>query len=91
VQVWFGGGGEETQFGCASCPYLTSIMRHPLNKNQITLVSQTFADLAKLMFASSVVGFFIPGSSGTVSLLTFLIGAASASGLFMLSIAVLRT
>jgi hypothetical protein len=50
--------------------------------------TQTFADLAKLVFASSVVGFFIPGSSGTVSLLTFLIGAASASGLFMLSIAV---
>jgi hypothetical protein len=66
-------------------------MRHPLNKDQIKLVSQTFADLAKLVFASSVVGFFIPGSSGTVSLLTFLIGAASASGLFMLSIAVLRT
>ena len=40
-----------------------------LNKIQIEAISKFFADLSKILFASAVVGFFIPESSGRVNIL----------------------
>lgn len=62
-----------------------------LNKDQIELIAKTLADVAKLLFVSSVIGFFIPGSSGTVTVLTFFIGAGFAIGVFAGGIAILKS
>ena len=61
------------------------------NREQIALIAQTLADVAKLLFASSVIGFFIPGSPGAVTMLTFLIGSGSAVGVFMGAVVMLRS
>ncbi len=61
------------------------------NKDQIELVAKTLADVAKLLFASSVIGFLIPGSSGAVTVLTFLIGSGFAVGVFFGGVAMLRS
>jgi hypothetical protein len=66
-------------------------MRQPLNREQIERVSELCFDLAKIVFASAVVGFFIPGVGPAVNLPTFLTGGACASGLFVLSIALLKS
>jgi len=34
-----------------------------LTKSQLALLSQYFADLSKIVFGSTVVGYFIPGAS----------------------------
>ena len=62
-----------------------------LNQDQIQLIAKTLADVAKLLFASSVIGFFIPGSSGGVTVLTFIIGAVSAVVVFSGGIAILKS
>lgn len=62
-----------------------------LNSDQVGLIAKTLADVAKLLFASSVIGFFIPGSSGTVTVLTFFIGAGFAFGVFVGGIAILKS
>ena len=61
------------------------------NRDQVQLIAKTLADVAKLLFASSVIGFFIPGSSGAVTVLTFLIGSGVAIGVFFGGIAMLRS
>lgn len=66
-------------------------MRHPLNRTQVELVSRIFTDLAQILFASSVVGFFIPGYAGTVNVPTFIIGAACAAGLYIFSVVLLKS
>ena len=62
-----------------------------LNRDQIELIAKTLADVAKLLFASSVVGFFIPGSSGAVTILTFLTGAGFSVGIFLGGVALLKS
>ena len=62
-----------------------------LNRDQIELIARTLADVAKLLFASSVVGFFIPGSSGVVPGATFLVGSTFATFFFLGSVAILKS
>lgn len=62
-----------------------------LNHDQIELIAKTFADIAKILFASAVVGFFIPGSTGAVSIPTFIVGAAFAVGIFGISVFMLKS
>ncbi len=62
-----------------------------LNRDQIELIARTLADVAKLLFASSVIGFFIPGSSGAVTLLIFVIGSGCAIGVFLGGVAILKS
>jgi len=62
-----------------------------LNKLQIEAISKFFADLSKILFASAVVGFFIPGSSGYVNMSVFIFGSLFSLGLFILSIALLKS
>jgi hypothetical protein len=44
-----------------------------LTKSQLSLLSQYFADLSKILFGSTVVGYFIPGA-GLVTPPVFLSG-----------------
>ena len=62
-----------------------------LNQDQIELIAKTLADVAKLLFASSVIGFFIPGSSGGVPLPAFFTGSAFAMLFFLGSIITLKS
>ncbi len=62
-----------------------------LNRDQIQLIAKTLADVAKLLFASSVIGFFIPGSSGTVSISAFAVGSACGVLMFTASVATLKS
>ena len=61
-----------------------------LNKDQVELISETFADLAKILFGSAVVGFFIPSASGTIGIVTFMIGASFSAGFFAVSVVLLK-
>lgn len=61
------------------------------NRDQIELTAKTSADVAKLLFASSVIGFFIPGSSGAVDTLTFLTGSIFAILFFIGSVVMLKS
>lgn len=65
--------------------------RMRFNREQIVLIAKTLADVAKLLFASSVIGFFIPGSSGAVTLGIFLTGTVFAALFFWGGIAILKS
>jgi len=45
-----------------------------LTKSQITLLSQYFADLSKILFGSTVVGYFIPNTTDLITPSVFLAG-----------------
>lgn len=62
-----------------------------LNHDQTSLIAKTLADLAKILFAAAVIGFFIPGYAGFVKTPVFVTGAVSSTGLFIISVAVLRS
>ncbi len=62
-----------------------------LNREQINLIAKTLADLAKLLFASSVIGFFIPGSSGAVDISTFAAGSAGSVLFLTIGVAILKS
>jgi len=62
-----------------------------LNQLQIESISKLLADLAKILFASIIVGFFIPSSSSNVSLIAFISGLVTFVGFFTLSIVLLKT
>jgi hypothetical protein len=62
-----------------------------LNKPQLKLAANFFTDLAKVWFASGVIGFFIPGIAGKPGI-GLLIGSVIASVLsFLLGISLLRS
>ncbi|OGE77954.1 MAG: hypothetical protein A2751_02835 [Candidatus Doudnabacteria bacterium RIFCSPHIGHO2_01_FULL_46_14] len=44
------------------------------NKNQTDLLADYFSDLSKILFASAIVGFFVPSSIGQIGLTTFAVG-----------------
>lgn len=61
-----------------------------LNKIQIESISEFFADLAKILFGSAVVGFFVPGFGGNVSTSVFISGTIISAGLFVSSVVILK-
>jgi hypothetical protein len=61
-----------------------------LTNLQIEALSKYFVDLSKILFASAVVGFFIPGYSGEISILTFVLGALFSVGLVLLGILIIK-
>lgn len=46
-------------------------------ENEYKVISNFFLDGAKIIFASLVVGVFVPGAAGNIPWLTFLIGLAT--------------
>lgn len=61
-----------------------------LNKFQLDKLSDFLIDLAKILFASSVVGFFIPGSSGQINVMVFIIGTISTFGCLVAGLKILK-
>ncbi len=61
-----------------------------LNKEQIGVLSAYLSDMSKILFASTVLGFFVPSIAGPVSLLTFGVGSAIALLCLLVSIDVMR-
>jgi len=49
-----------------------------LNARQIEILSGYFIDISKILFASTVVGFFVPTGVGPISLFVFFGGFAAA-------------
>jgi len=61
-----------------------------LNRIQVESISNFFADLAKIVVGSAVVGFFVPGFGGDISTPIFISGTIISTGLFVLSVIVLK-
>ena len=57
-----------------------------LNSNQIDILAKYFSDLSKIIFASAVLGFFIPISETIPTFQTFLFGSATTIAALILSI-----
>ena len=49
-----------------------------LNKEQIDILSRYFADISKILVASTVIGFFVPAEQILVTLPVFVMGSISA-------------
>jgi hypothetical protein len=62
-----------------------------LNKEQLDILSRYFADLSKILFASTVVSFFLPQGEAEITLAAFLTGAIIAASLIILSMLLLKT
>lgn len=62
-----------------------------LNKEQLDILSHYFADLSKILFASTVVSFFLPQENPGITLTIFLTGTAITAFFIVLSMLLLKT
>ena len=62
-----------------------------LNETQLISISKYSMDLSRLLFASAIVGFFIPGHSGKVSFATYIVGLVFSSLLFIGGVILLKS
>ena len=56
------------------------------SQGKIEVASGLVIDLGKILFGATVVGFFIPGFSGAVTVSTFVSGALLSGALFIIGI-----
>ena len=56
------------------------------SQKQIDIISRYLGDVSKILLASVVIGFFIPGSIGPISVPVFLVGSATAVICLILSV-----
>lgn len=61
-----------------------------LNQHQIEILSKYFADLSKILVASTVIGFFVPTGAGLVALPVFATGLITAVACLVFSVRLLR-
>ena len=61
-----------------------------MNRTQIELVAKYFSDLSKILVASTVVAYFVPGSGEVVTLQIFVAGAIIAAMMLWVSIGLLK-
>lgn len=61
-----------------------------LNKNQLDTLSRYIADLSKIIFASTVVGFFIPNITEPVAIPTFIGGILTSASCLAFSLKLLK-
>lgn len=61
-----------------------------LTKAQVDILSHYFADLSKILFASTVVGFFIPSSAGPISFSIFIGGSMVATVFILFSLKLVK-
>ena len=54
--------------------------------SQLTLLSQYFSDLSKILFGASVVGYFFPTSTVPVTLTAFFMGSLTAAACLVYAI-----
>lgn len=58
-----------------------------LRKEQIDILSNYFADISKVVVASSAIGFFIPTNSGPVSVKVAIFGLVAGIAFILLAVA----
>lgn len=61
-----------------------------LNNEQIAVLSQYLADLSKIIFASTIVSFFLPQGTTEITPAVFLTGSAVATTFLILSVSLLK-
>lgn len=62
-----------------------------LNKGHLDIFAKYFSDVSKILFGSTVVGFFVPiQGSGTITLFVFIGGLAGAIVFIIFSLALKR-
>ena len=61
-----------------------------LNRSQIDTLSKYLSDLSKILFASTVLGFFIPSGFGPITIPIFILGALASVSCFIFSITILN-
>ena len=61
-----------------------------LSKDQIDILSKYFADLSKILVASTVIGFFAPVGEILITIPVFIGGFLTALGFLVFSIVILR-
>ena len=61
-----------------------------LNREQIDILSKYLADLSKILFASTVLGFFIPSSIGPITIPVFIFGSSAAVICLFISVTLAR-
>jgi hypothetical protein len=61
-----------------------------LTKAQLMLLSQYFSDVSKILFGSTVIGYFIPSSAGLITLPVFFAGVIVGLVCFLISLDLAR-
>ena len=61
-----------------------------LDFKQKELIAKILVDLGKMFFAASVIGFFIPSTMATVSLISFIAGLITSVILFISGIIIIK-
>ena len=57
-----------------------------LTHSQLTLLSQYFADISKILFGASVVGYFFPTSAVPVTLTALFMGSLTAAACLLYAV-----
>lgn len=65
-------------------------MAAKFTKSQLGAISHFFSDLAKILFASVLVGYFIPSFSGAVGIATFVGGLLLFVAFFVFSVIIAK-
>jgi len=58
--------------------------------SQLESISKYLLDISKIVFASSVVGFFFPSTSNTITTPTFIFGTLATVGTLVFGLAILK-
>lgn len=61
-----------------------------LNQSQLNFLARYFGDLSKILFASIVIGFFVPGEAMLVTTPVFITGSSLAAAFVFISINLLK-
>lgn len=61
-------------------------MKLKLTNNQLDAVAKYLADISKLVFAASVLGFFIPIGTQPIGIITFIVGIVVTATTFTSSV-----
>ncbi|MBI4120155.1 MAG: hypothetical protein HY454_01685 [Parcubacteria group bacterium] len=61
-----------------------------LNQEQIDTLARYFSDLSKILFGSTVLGFFIPSAETQIALSVFIVGALATISCLIFSLKLLK-
>ncbi len=62
-----------------------------LNRDQVVTLAKYFADLSKILVATTVIGFFVPSGVGPIDIPTFTFGSLTAAACLILSVRLLQS
>jgi len=83
--------GVEENFNLDRPRSINKLAHMRLNKEQISILSKYLSDLSKVIFASIVIGYFIPVSDSSINTITFIAGIMAMIGCVIISLRLLMT